>query len=127
MPLWYIGTCKFEELQEKCNITEEELDLQIQEADLFELASCFDNIDDYLEKLGLSSFQQSDVQQKKFDTESTQAGMKFALKIWLKRNPFGETFRSLLSLVLPLKKVTVAVSICRWLKEKGMSESLIMW
>ena len=79
-------------MQAKVDITEEELNVQIQESDLFEIAAYFDNTDDYLEKLGLSPSQQRDVQQEKFVAKSTQSGMKMALKIWLNRNPFGETF-----------------------------------
>ncbi len=103
------------------NISDEDLDLEIQESDLFEIAGYFDNTEDYLEMLGLSSSQQSDVKNEKCKTKSTQAGMKLALKIWLKRNPFGESFRSLFSLILPLKKVIVAVDICQWLNGKGVS------
>ncbi len=102
------------------NISDEKLDLEIEESDLFEIAAFFDNTEDYLEVLGLSPSQQSDVQQEKLRTKTTQASMKFALKIWMNRNPFGETFRSLLTLILPLKKVTVAVDICKWLLQKGM-------
>ena len=69
-------------LKRETQITDEWLDQRLEEADLPEVAACFDNTEDYVEKLGLKPGQQTDVGEVKAKTllNRTQAGMKVALK-----------------------------------------------
>ena len=89
----------------------------MEEADLPEVAACFDNTEDYVEKLGLSPGQQTDVSEVKAETllNRTQAGMKVALKYWRNRNPIESTFRAILLILLSLLKGDIAVRVCKYL------------
>ena len=104
-------------LKRETQITDEWLDQRLEEADLPEVAACFDNTEDYVEKLGLTPGQQTDVSEVKAKTllNHTQAGMKVALKYWRNRNPLEATFRALLLILLSLLKGDVAVRVCKYL------------
>ena len=106
-----------EDLKANTQLTDEQLDTAAEEADLPELAACFDNTKDYVEKLQLSPGQQSDVKTQTF-INGTQAGMKVALKYWRNRNPVEATFRALLLILLSLLKGDVAVRVCKYLSDK---------
>ena len=93
-----------EDLKEETKVTDEQLDTAVEEADLPELAACFDNTEDYVEKLQLSPGQQTDVLRTQTSLNSTQAGMKVALKYWRNRNPVEATFRAFLLILLSLLK-----------------------
>ena len=99
------------------NVPEEQLETKVEEADLPELAVCFDNTEDYVEKLELSSGQQTDVRIQAF-VNGTHAGMKLALKYWRSRNSLVATFRALLLIILSLLKGDVAVQVCKYLSDK---------
>ena len=107
-------------LKKETQITDEWLDQRLEEADLPEVAACFDNTEDYVEKLGLTPGQQTDVSEVKAKTllNRTQAGMKVALKYWRNRNPVEATFRALLLILLLLLKGDVAVRVCKYLFDK---------
>ena len=107
-----------EDLREETKVTDEQLDTAVGEADLPELAACFDNTEDYVEKLQLSPGQQTDVLRTQTSLNSTQAGMKVALKYWRNRNPVEATFRALLLILLSLLKGGIAVQVCKYLSEK---------
>ncbi len=49
-----ISELTIDDLKTEMKLTDEQLNTAIQEPDLPELAACFDNTDDYLEKLELS-------------------------------------------------------------------------
>ena len=104
-------------LKRETQITDEWLDQRLEEADLPEVAACFDNTEDYVEKLGLTPGQQTDVRAKAF-VNGNQAGMKVALKHWRNRNPVEATFRALLLILLSLLKGDVAVRVCKYLFDK---------
>ena len=106
-----------EYIKENTHVTDEQLDTAVEEADLPELAACFDNTEDYVEKLQLSPGQQTDVRTHTF-MNGTQAGMKAALKYWRNRNPVEATFRALLLILLSLLKGDVAVRVCKYLSHK---------
>ena len=101
-------------------MSDHQLDGQVEEADLPELAACFDNTEDYVEKLQLTPGQQTDVSEVKAKTllNRTQAGMKVALKYWRNRNPVEATFRTLLLILLSLLKGDVAVRVCKFLANR---------
>ena len=97
-------------------LTDEQLNTAIQEPDLPELAACFDNTDDYLEKLELSPGQKTDVSEVKAKTRLNriQAGMKLALEYWQNKNQLQATFQALLLILLSLLKGDVAVQVCKY-------------
>ena len=99
------------------NVTEDQLETHVEEADLHELAACFDNTEDYVEKIELSPGQQTDVRTQAF-VNGTNTGMKLALKYWKSRNALVATFRVLLLVVLSLLKGDVAVRVCKYLSDK---------
>ena len=107
-------------LKKETKITDEQLDTRIEETDLPELAACFDNTDDYVEKLGLTPGQQTDVHdaRTKAPSDGTKAGMKVALKYWRNKNPLLATFRSLLLIILPLLKGDVVLRVCNFVLSK---------
>ena len=104
-------------LKRETQITDEWLDQRLEEADLPEVAACFDNTEDYVEKLGLTPGQQTDVKTQAF-VNGNQAGMKVALKHWRNRNPVEAMFRALLLILLSLLKGDVAVRVCKYLSDK---------
>ena len=104
-------------MKENTRVSDEQLDTAVEEADLPELAACFDNTEDYVEKLQLSPGQQTDVRTQTF-VNGTQAGMKVALKYWRNRNPVEATFRALLLILLSLLKGNVTVRVCQYLLDK---------
>ena len=98
-------------------MSDHQLDGRVEEADLPELAACFDNTEDYVEKLQLIPGQPTDVRTQAF-VNGTQAGMKVALKYWRNKNPVEATFRTLLLILLSLLKGDVAVRVCKYLANK---------
>ena len=108
-------------LKRETKLTDEQLDSKVEEADLPEVAACFDNTEDYAEKLGLSPGQQNDVMRTQASLNSTQAGIKVALKYWRNSNPVHTTFRALLLILLSLLKGDVAVRVCKYLYNKCKS------
>ncbi len=107
-----------EELKRRMNLADQQLDNEVQECDLPEVSACFDNTDNYLEKLELSPGQQTDVKIKAY-VEGTQTGMKLALKYWLIKHPLQATFRALLLIILSLCKGDIAIAVCKYLSGKG--------
>ena len=107
-------------LKKEFKVNDCQLDSNINEIELPELAACFDNTDDYLEKLELSPGQQTDVSEEKAKTRlnRTQAGMKLALRYWLNKKQLQATFRALLLILLSLLKGDVAVQVCKYLSDK---------
>ena len=106
------------DLKRELRLTDEQLDATVEDSDLPELAGCFENTEDYVEKLGLTPGQQTDVRTQAF-VNGVQTGMKLALKYWKKGNPYKATYRDLLLTTLSLKKGDVAVRVCKCLTNKG--------
>ncbi len=102
-------------------LNDQQLDTKVEEWDLSEVSACFDNTDDYLEKLELSPGQQTDVNEVKAKTtlNRTQAGMKLALKYWMNKYSLEATFRALLLIILSLCRGDVAIAVCKYLSGKG--------
>ena len=98
-----------------------QLDTEISELDLYNLAGCFDHYKDYLDTLGLIPAEQSDVRTSHFLQESTQSGMREALRLWRQHNPSAATFRALLDIVQSLGKSQVAQNILDYIKENIVS------
>ena len=105
------------ELKTCINVTDSQLDNQIQRKDLFKLSGYFDNVDTYLDHLGLSRSQQTDIKDLAF-RRGTQIAMSEALRLWREPNPYTATYRALVEVLLNLKKGGVAVEVCSYLNSK---------
>ena len=104
-------------LKRETNVTDDQLDQRLEEADLPEVAACFDNPEYYVQILGLTPGQQTDVRTKAF-VSGTHIGMMVALTYWRNKNPVKATFRALLLILLSLLKGDVAVRVCKYLSDK---------
>ncbi len=98
-------------------VSDTQLDTEIIKYDLYNLAACFDNVDTYLLKLQLTPGQQTDIKDLAF-RQSTQIAMAEALKLWRAPNPLVATLRSLLTILLDLKRGDVAVSVCQYVADR---------
>ena len=106
-----------EMLKKKIEVTDEQINARVEDSDLPELSLCFDNTEDYVEKLKLSPGEQTDVRVQAF-VNGTHTGMKLALKLWKNKNPLEATFRALLLILLSLLKGDVAVQVCKYLAHR---------
>ena len=104
-------------LKKKFKVSDEQLNIRIEETDLPELAECFENTDDYVEKLKLLPGQQTDVKTRSF-VYGTEDGMKLALKHWIKGNVNSATYKNLLLILLSMKKGETAVRVCKHLSQQ---------
>ena len=98
-------------------MTDEQLNTRIEETDLPELAACFENTEDYVEKLGLSPPQQNDIKVHSY-LNNTEAGVKLALKCWIDRNLNSATYRNLLAILCSLNKGDTIVRVCKHLSRR---------
>ena len=110
-------TLTVEDLRKKCNVTDDQLNKDIDLQDIGGLAQCFDNVDDYLQVLGLAPGEQTDIQQIAHH-KGTLPGMREALKRMIKKNPF-RTFRELVEIALKQDDGMTAKNICCYVSEKG--------
>ena len=104
-------------LKNETELSDEQLDAEIEERDLSDVAAFFDNTEDYVEKLDLSPGQQTDVRTQAF-VNGTQTGIKIALRHWRNKNSLKATFRALLLILLSLLKGDVAVQVCKYLSQR---------
>ena len=102
------------DLKRSTGVSDTQLDTEVIEHDLYNLAACFDNVDTYILKLGLLPGQQTDIKDLAF-RQSTQIAMAEALKLWRAPNPLVATFRALLTILLDLKRGDVAVRVCQYI------------
>lgn len=111
-----------EVLKKKFKVTDAQLDTEIIEQDLYKLAGCFDNYNDYLDKLELTPAEQCDVQEVEQREKSHQSAMREALKRWKKPNPYHAKYRVLLNIVLSMNnKWDTARNICMFIQEHGLT------
>ena len=108
-------------LKRRTGVNDTLLDTEIIEHDLQLLAGCFDNVDDYLDQLGLTAGQQTDIKDLAY-RQNTQSAMREALRKWSDRNPYAATFRALVSISLHLSKGVVANKLCMYIAA-NVSES----
>ena len=74
------------------------------------LACHFDNVKMYSLALGLTPAQQADVRQIKV-LEDTQTAMMECLSLWQRSNPAAATYRTLVKLLLRLRKYEIASKV----------------
>ena len=106
-----------EELQKETHISDCQLDTKIREVDLYDIAGCFDCVEKYLDKLGLTVGQQTQVEELA-ERRDIQTAMTKALKFWYQPNPLSATYRALLQILLDLKRGDVAVRVCQYINEE---------
>ena len=91
------------------------VDSEIEQHDLMYLAGCFDNVEYYLDALGLSPDEKIDVR-RSVSLHGTQVGVNKLLSFWRRRDPSAATFRVLLDIVRSLKKEQIADRIMRYIE-----------
>ena len=98
-------------------ISEEQLNVKIREEDIIDLAGCFDSVLTYLDKLGLTAGQQTQVEDLA-ERRDILTAMTKALKFWRQPKPWLATYRTLLQILLDLKRGDVAERICLYIKQE---------
>ena len=90
------------------------LDSEIEQHDLIFLASYFDQIELFLDQLGLTGGEKDDIK-KKCDT--TQLKMTEALSLWRKHDPTKATFRELINITQNLRRGDIARDIEQYVSQ----------
>ena len=106
-----------EVLQENHSLTDDQLDHEIGEQEMFYVAKLFGGWSQYVETpgLGLSQGEKAQIMEDRALT-SNALRMKEALKIWRSPNPYSATFRNLLSILLSFNtQGDVAQEVCKYL------------
>ena len=67
--------------------------------------------------LGLLPAQQTDVKDTAFRHSTALATAK-ALKLWRQPNPYAATFKSLIKILIDLKRGDVAVRVCQYISNE---------
>ena len=106
-----------EELKREFGISDEQLKSKIREKDIFDLAGSFDCVETYLDKLGLTAGQQTQVKELS-ERRDVQTAMTKALKFWHQPKPWLATYRTLLQILLELRRGDVAERICQYIKHE---------
>ncbi len=101
-----------EELKERTKVTDSQLDMEIKEADIWDLAAHFDNVEIYPVMLGLNPAEQKDVKYALF-LNDMQTAMFHTLKVWTQHNPGAATYRALVDIVLDMGMEALATYICQ--------------
>ena len=105
-------TMTLETLTKVYAISSDQLDLVIDDSDMILLAAYFDDVEYYVNVLGLSPAEQTDVKKKAL--AGTQIAMNHCLLLWKQHNPSTATLRILLNTLLSLKKEEIASNVCRY-------------
>ncbi len=100
----------------KHGVTDEQLGRQIEQDDLAPVAMHFDNVELYLNPLKLTDNEQADVKRDAF-VKGNQVAVINCLSIWRDHEPSEATFRTLIRILLDLRKEEIVTKICQYLKE----------
>ncbi len=96
-------------LMNKYQITTSQVDCKIQQKDIPYLALHFDNVNLYVDLMELTPGEQTDVN----GADTNQLAMIKCLKLWKGKNPAQATFRTLLEMLVKLKKVEIASQVLK--------------
>ena len=102
----------------KHGVTDEQLDLGIEQDDLAAVAMHFDDVELYLNPLKLNGNEQADVRTSAHVSRSNEVAVINCLSIWRGHKPSKATFRALISILLHLRKEEIATKICQYLMKK---------
>ena len=111
------GGSAVEELTRECGVSAEQLNNKIREEHLHDLAGCFDQLETYLDRLGLNPAQQTDIYDLAF-RRGIQTAMAQALKLWCQPKPWLATFGALVAILLNLRRGDVAERVCQYIKQE---------
>ena len=100
-----------QELIQQYNLTDQQLNSEIEVTDTPTMALCFDDVSIYSTAMGLAPAEQADVKESR-RLYDTQTAMMNCLQIWKRHNPSRATYKALLDIVLRLKKGDTADQIC---------------
>ncbi len=89
---------------------------EIEETELGFLAIHFDNVENYMQLLGLSPPEQTDV--KNLVIHGTHTAMIKCLSLWRRRDPAGATYRVLVKLLQDMRKYDIASQVWKHCQEK---------
>ena len=103
-----------QQLMDKYQLTNSQVNHEIQQKDVSYLAAYFDNVELYVDAMELSSSEQSDVLLKRLD--GNHLAMIKCLKIWKSKKLSQATFRALLEMLVKLKKGEIADNVCHYIK-----------
>lgn len=104
-------------LKIEADISDTQLDTKITQHDLCDLGGYFENIENYIDKLGLTPGQQTAVKDLAIH-RNIQIAMTEALRLWCRPNPYAATFRALLEILLDLSRGDVAEKVCRYINQE---------
>ena len=117
----YLSACAggltVEKLKRETGIDESQLVTMIRQEDINKIAGLFDEVETYLDKLGLLPAQQTDVKDTAY-RHGTALAMTKALKLWCQPDPYAATFQALLEILLDLRRGDVAVRVCQYITEE---------
>ena len=101
-----------EELKVRTNVTDSQLDTEIEEADMILLAVHFDNVETLSVQLRLTAADRQFVR----STKDTRTAVDKALRLWRKANPGAATYRALLEIVLGMgvNGMAIAEEVCKF-------------
>ncbi len=99
-------------LLDKYQLTTSQADLEIQQKDIPYLAAYFDNFELYVDAMELTPGEKTDVNRK----PNTHIAMIECLRLWKAKKPEQATFRTLLEMLVKLRKKEIAVKVCQYLK-----------
>ncbi len=74
------------------------------------MATNFDSLDMFMEPLGLLPAQQADVKNRQF-LNGTRTAIMECLSLWNQRNPAAATYRSLVKLLLRMRRDDIASQV----------------
>ena len=103
-----------EELKDRTNVTDSQLDTEIEERDMILLAAHFKvNIETLSVQLELTPADQQDVEDVAFRYK-TQTAVDKALRLWRKAKPGAATYRALVEIVLRMgvNGTAIAEEVC---------------
>ncbi len=103
-------------LAETINIEHPLLNKEIKTTELAYLAIHFDDVVNYMEALGLTPAQQTDVKTEQL-LHGTQAAMIMCLSLWRTRDPAAATYRALVKLLQKMRKYDIASKVFKHCKE----------
>ena len=88
----------------------DQLDCEIEEKDITYLAKYFDNVELYVRVFGLTPAEMVNVRR----IQDNQIAMAECLSLWRRHNPSRATLKTLLEILLRLRKEEIASKVCKY-------------
>ena len=98
------------------DVSSDQLDCEIKEEDVTYLAGHFDNVELYLRVFALTAAEQANV--RRLAQWDNQIAMTECLSLWRRHNPSTATLRTLLEILLSLRKEEIASNVCSYYHPK---------